>query len=229
MKPLIAHSARPWLALVAGIGTALSIMTAAHAASGKVPTEWDGLVRVEHKQLDHVYLLPKVSFAGYKRIRLAPVEVSFDSTWPNQGRSKDKPSAADMDRVRSMIADEFNKVLREELTKGGYTIVDENADDVLLVKPNIANLYITAPVKATAGPSRTYVSNSGRMTLFMELRDSATDQLLARAVDTVQARQSRNFQIGDLSSGLAEANDAMQAWAKILRKGLDDAEGRAAK
>lgn len=51
------------------------------------PAEWDGLVRVQDRRLDHMYLLPDVSFAGYTRVRLDPVEVSFYRNWnPNRAR-----------------------------------------------------------------------------------------------------------------------------------------------
>jgi Protein of unknown function (DUF3313) len=187
-------------------------------------------VQVPNKHLDHVYVRPEVSFAGYKRIRLAPVEVSFDKNWPNSSSASlgSRVSAADMESIRSSFASEFRKVFSDELGKSGYTLVEENGDDVLQVTAAIADLYLTAPVKNTSGPSRTYVSEPGRMTLVAELRDSVSGELLARAVDTAQGRQTRRFQFVTPSTNLADAREAMKKWAQVLRTGLDDAEGRGA-
>jgi hypothetical protein len=47
-------------------------------AADEPPREWDGLVRVNSKQIDHLYKLPEADFSGYKRVRLDPIEVEFD-------------------------------------------------------------------------------------------------------------------------------------------------------
>jgi len=64
------------------------------------------------------------------------------------------------------------------------------------------------------------------MTLVAEVRDSVTGQLLARAVDTVQGRRTRGFQLASPVTNMADARSAMQQWANVLLTGLDDAEGR---
>ena len=135
------------------------------AAAAEPPTEWDGLVRAQNKQLDHVYFRPEADFSGYKRVRLDKVEVSFDKNWkPNEGeRSVSRRlSDTDIERIRTTLADEFRKVFSEELSKNGYPLVDHDGEDVLRVSPAIFNLYITAPQKMGAGPSTTYSTNADR-------------------------------------------------------------------
>jgi hypothetical protein len=107
--------------------------------------------------------------------------------------------------------------------EGGYTVVNEAGDDVLRVTPGIVNLYITAPDKMSAGRSRTYVASSGHMTLVAELRDSTTSKLIARAVDSVQGRQTQDFQIANRATNIGGARTAIGEWARILRDGLDEA------
>jgi hypothetical protein len=105
--------------------------------------------------------------------------------------------------------------------------VSEDGDDVLRVSAAIVNLYITAPEKMSAGRSRTYTTNAGHMTLVAELRDSVTGKLMARAVDSVQARDTGTFMISNSVTNLAAARTALNKWAGVLRKGLDAATGRA--
>jgi len=106
-------------------------------------------------------------------------------------------------------------------------VVDQDDDDVLRVSAAIANLYITAPEKMSAGRSRTYTTNAGHMTLVAELRDSVTGKLMARAVDSVQARDTGTFMITTSVSNLASARTALSKWARVLREGMDAATGRA--
>jgi len=199
-------------------------------AADEPPMEWDGLARVKSKQIDHLYKLPDADFSGYKRVRLDPIEVEFDKNWkPNE--SERSPSRrltnSDLEKIKKTLAEEFNKVFTEELTKNGYPVVSEDGDDVLRVSAAIINLYITAPDKMSAGRSRTYTTNAGHMTLVAELRDSVTGKLMARAVDSVQARDTGTFMITTSVTNLASARTALSKWARVLREGLDAATGRA--
>jgi hypothetical protein len=190
------------------------------------PAEWDGLVRVQDRRLDHMYLLPDVSFAGYTRVRLDPIEVSFYRNWsPNRSPSQ-RLRQRDVENIKSTLAEEFRRVFSDALTRAGYKIVDEDGDDVLRVQAAIVNLYVTAPSAATSGRSRTFVANTGQMTLVAELRDSVTGQLLGRAVDTVRGRRTGGFQLASPVTNMADARRALSQWADVLVTGLDDAEGR---
>src|SRR6201987_4522222 len=64
---------------------AVAVVLPVVVTADEPPKEWDGLARVKSKQLDHLYKLPEADFSGYKRVRLAPIEVEFDKNWkPNQ-------------------------------------------------------------------------------------------------------------------------------------------------
>src|ERR1700751_719926 len=222
----------------AGKHTALALLlTGAVAArlpvvvpADEPPKEWDGLARVKSKKLDHVYKLPEADFSGYKRVRRDPIEGEFDKNWkPNQNErsSSRRLTNEDIEKIKKALAEEFRKVFTEELTKNGYPVVEESGDDVLRVSAAIVNLYITAPEKMTAGRSRTYTTSAGHMTLIAELRDSVTGKLMARAVDSVQGRDTGTFMITSSVTNLASARTALSKWARILREGLDAATGRA--
>jgi len=218
------------------LSLAVLVMSAAAAAllpamaADEPPKEWDGLARVSSKKLDHVYKLPEADFSGYKRVRLDPIEVEFDKNWkPNQ--SQRSPSQRltneDIEKIKKALAEEFRKVFTEELSKNGYTVVAESDDDVLRVSAAIVNLYITAPEKMSAGMSRTYTTSAGHMTLVAELRDSVTGKLMARAVDSVQGRDTGTFMVTNSVTNMSSARTALSQWARVLREGLDDATGRA--
>ena len=121
----------------------------------------------------------------------------------------------------------FREVFREELASGGYALVDKPGPETLRVSAAIVDLFINAPDTMSAGRSRTYTANSGRMTLVVELRDSDTDEILARAVDTRTGRGSGTFTITNRVTNTADPRRAIRVWAQALRQGLDDLYKRA--
>jgi hypothetical protein len=187
------------------------------------------LVRVDSRSLDHVYVLPAADFGSYTRIRLDPVEVSFSERWdPNsnriRGRSAQRTmSAEEIERLRANVATEFEQVLKDELRRGGYMLIQGNAEDALRVTPMIVNLYVTAPGAQQNPRTRTYVANTGHMTLFAEVSDSVTGEVLARVADTRQGRQTRTLQLASSVTNMADARRVFTDWARALRAGLDDA------
>lgn len=194
------------------------------------PEEWDGLVRQTGTRLGAVFVRPDAEIVGYTSVKIDPVEVSFARNWdPNRGgRSQlGRLNADDMAAIQTSLADLFRETFRAELERGGYQLVDVAGPDTLRVSAAIVDLYITAPDTMSAGRSRTYTANAGRMTLVAELRDSMTGEILARAVDARSARSTGTWNITNRVTNTADARRAMGIWATALREGLDEMYGRA--
>ena len=216
--------------IVLALAGAFALSMTGIALAGDPPAEWDGLVRTKHAQLDNLYVLPGANLSGYKRIRLDAAEVSFAKNWkPNETR-RDPASQLndkDIERIKSTVTSEFDKVFREELSKAGYMLTDEDGEDVLRATPMIVNLYISAPDKMTPGRSTTYVSSTGQLTLVLALSDSVTGEHLVRAVDTHRGRDTGRFNISSSVNNLATARDAFDKWSEILITGLKEANTKA--
>jgi hypothetical protein len=208
---------------VAGVPICLRV-----AAAAEPPREWDGLELRDSKSVDRLYLRPGASLTGYKKVRLAPLQVEFDKNWdPNRGRvGSNRLTAKDFETIKKTLAEAFAQVSKEELGKGGYELVNTPGDDVLDVAPLIMNLYIVAPDKQTAGRSRTYTSEAGQMTLVAEMRDSDTGTILARVVDSQRMGSSTTWRITNSVTNLGDAKRIIIAWASALRHALDVANGK---
>jgi hypothetical protein len=218
--------------MVAAIGsTALLHSSTALGAKKEPPAEWDGLTRVASSKVDHLYKRPEATLAGYTQVKLDPILVEFDKNWkPNEGSASlsTRVTSDDMERMKSNVSSGFADVFNDALTKAGYKVVDQSGDNVLRVSAAIANLYVTAPPNRSSERVRSYTTETGRMTLVCELRDSVTNQLLARAVDTEQGRESIHFQLTTAGTNTADARIAFGKWADILVEALDAAKGSAA-
>ncbi len=192
----------------------------------------DGLQKTSVKGIELAYVKPGASLAGYKRVKIDPVEVAFHKSWdPTRTGSNIKVSSTE----RQKILDGVARLVQEEFTReiqgsSGYAVTDETGDDVLRVKIHIVNLYVSAPdTGKSSGRSRTYVVSAGEMTLFAELIDSKTNEVVARVVDRREARSAGRVSLGDSVNNQGEARTIAAGWARILRKALDNAHGIAAK
>jgi len=185
----------------------------------------EGLKRVANpKGLAIVYAEPGANLSQYERVYLVEPYVAFKKNWQrDQNRGTIKVRTSDMDRIKVSVKDIFMEVFTEELEKGGYELANERAEDVLIVKPAIIDLNVNAPDIRTAGRHDTYTDNAGSMTLYIELYDSETDDLLAKALDPTADRQSGFMQWQTGPANRAAGKRMMRPWAEALHKGLDRA------
>lgn len=190
----------------------------------------DGLHRVADSKVALAYVAEGVDFSQYKRLMILDCEVAFKKNWQrsrNRG-SIHKVTSKDMQTIRDGLSEAFREVFVEELQgNGGYTIVDEAAEDVLLIRPAIVNLDVAEPKGMTPG-AYTLSESAGEMTLFIELYDSSTGAILARAFDAQAARERHNVQWQTRGGNRVAAKRILGNWAQLLRASLDEVHGRAA-
>lgn len=186
----------------------------------------EGLKRITNPEdLAVVYAEPGADLSQYDRIYLVEPYVAFKKNWQrDQNRSYGmKVKNTDMDRIKINVREIFMEVFTEELEKGGYTLANERAEDVLIVKPAIIDLDVNAPDVRTAGRTQTFTDHAGSMTLYIELYDSVTDDLLAKALDPTADRRSGFVQWQTGPANRQAGIRMMKPWAEALRKGLDRA------
>jgi hypothetical protein len=185
----------------------------------------EGLKAVKSKDLDMLYARPDATLAGYKKVMLDPVEVSFSKSWdPTRTGSNIKLGAAERESIRTGVAkitqDQFAKLLQ---ANNGYPVVTEAGPDVLRAKVRVMNLYVNAPDAGAVGRTRTYTMSAGEATLFLELYDSESGQILARVIDRRESRNNNLMMLAGSVPNAAEAEALAAQWARILRKALDKA------
>jgi hypothetical protein len=180
----------------------------------------DGLVRVQSKQIDTVYTRPGASLARYQRVMLDSVELGFKLDWEKR---HPEVSESDIARIRSQGAAVFNEIFRSALSLNhGYGIATQPGADVLRVTASITELDMAA-TPATGGRQQMYVVSPSDLTLLLELRDSQSGALLARAIDREKGRTFGNLQVEGAVENSAEARRALEMWAGLLRNALDAA------
>lgn len=187
-------------------------------------TTFDGLQLVPSKNVQLLYVKPDADLAPYKRVALLDCYVAFRKNWQRDHRvGAGLVGAADMDRIKSRLADEFRKVFTDELQQGGYEMATAGGDDVLILRPAIIDLDITAADSMAPGRQRTFATSAGSMTLYMEIYDGASGEILARAVDPKAARDDGFIQWQSSVTNRAAADRILRHWASLTRAALDRA------
>jgi len=207
--------------LVGFLSLALLMLTTSvsFAARKELPEESpEGLKLVKGTKLAAVYMKEGADFSGYDKVAILDCYVAFKKDWQREQNRERFGSVADHDvaRIKSELADEFKKVFSEELTKKGNEVVTTAASDVLLLRPAIINLDITAPDTLAAGRSYTIAASAGQMTLFLELYDSVTSELLARVMDPEAIDGFGFYQVQNRVTNRVEADRLLKKWADIL-------------
>ena len=176
------------------------------------------------KNIALVWAEPGADLSQYDRVYLTEPYVAFKKNWKrDQNRGTLKVGSSDMERIKKNVSELFMEVFTEELKKGGYTLANERAEDVLIVKPAIIDLNVNAPDVRSAGRVETFTTSAGSMTLYLELYDSVTDDLLAKALDPKADRDSGFMQWQTKVANYTAAKRMMKPWAEALRNGLDEA------
>lgn len=185
---------------------------------------FDNLVAVEGAAMNMAFIDPDADFSVFKRVAILEPFVAFRSNWQrDQNRSRTRNvRPRDMERIKEDVARLFERVFTERLEDAGYEVVDMANVDVLLLRPAIIDLDITAPDTRTAGRSRTFTASTGAATLYMQLFDSYSGDIIGRAADRRSVRSGGgNISWSNSVTNSADARRMLGRWADRLIAFLD--------
>lgn len=212
---------------VCGCLLSLALVAAApvwSAEEAAVEPTFDNLVPVKDAKMAMAYIDPEADFSVFKRVAILEPFVAFRSNWQrDQNRSRSRNiSSRDMERIKSDVATLFERVFTERLEAAGYEVVEGANEDVLLVRPAIIDLDITAPDTRSAGRSRTLTASTGAATLYIQLFDSLSGDIIGRAADRQAVRRAGgNVTWSNSVTNTADARRMMGGWADNLVGFLD--------
>jgi hypothetical protein len=190
----------------------------------------DGLHLVPGSKVRALYVKPGVtSLAQYTEVKILDCFVQFKANYQrnynmNEVGLEGQVTTLEMDNITKNLSAEFTKVFTEEMVKNGHPVVDTTGPNVLLLRPAIINLDVTAPDLMTPGMSETFVASAGQMTLYMELYDSATSTLLARVIDPEAGQEGGISMAANRVTNTAEADQILRQWAQLLISHLGEAQ-----
>lgn len=210
------------------IAASLFLFTVAAAKEDLPEIDSDGLHLVKDSKVRILYARPGIDLGQFDKVMILDAFVDFKKGWERdynmdqiglEGRVSDK----DLERIKSDLAAEFRRVFSETLTENGHEVVDTEGAGVLLLRPAIINLEVTAPDLMRSSRGNTWIESAGEMTLYMEFYNSATGELIGRAVDP-REDQRMGAQMASKVTNKAAADRIIKHWALLLSDALTAAK-----
>lgn len=195
-------------------------------SSAGAKASFDGLLPVKNSNADEAWARPDIDLTQYSKIMLQSVGVEYrpggESGRSLRARMSSGPyevTAEQRARFESIMYEAFAEELA---TSEHFTIVSEAGPDVLLIRGALLDVVSYVPPEPI-GRNDIYLSKVGEATLVLELRDSITEAILARAVDRRAAEErARNLQLSNRVTNATEIRRLAQTWARLLRQRLDE-------
>jgi hypothetical protein len=210
--------------LGAVLAAALCAACANDTSTRNLEVTHGGLERVPYSRVERAWVKPGVDFSQYTEIALLDCSVSFMRNW-RMNHPDIRPR--DLERIKSTLADEFRQVFTEALENGGHPVITDVDDHVLLIRPAIIDLDVAAPDTNSGGRSDSFTTSPGAMTLVIELYDSVSNEVLARAID-----RRRTWNVGNIlrwttrGTNRDAARRILRIWANLLVSRLDEIHGK---
>ena len=187
---------------------------------------FDGLHEIDNSRADIAWAVPDIDLSGYTSI--LPVSLGIEYTEvANKAntaitRAQRGPYFID-DNARAEFEALVGEIFMEELHKSDrFRIVDERGPNTLIVAGGLLDVTSQVPPTKVGSSSRIYLSSIGDATLVLEIRDSETNRILARAIDRRAAEPiGSSFQTSNSVSDTAEIRRLIRYWATGLREALD--------
>src|ERR1700704_5715630 len=180
---------------------------AACAAGPQAPSQvtGEGLVAVQSRNLDELYLRPNADLAGYRKVLIDPVRAEVRSDWQknlNYSRNVSRWGGPDDAKDRAgAAAASLESIVTQTFKERGYEIATAPEPGVLRLSASIADLYVNAPDRYSPWTTKTFTRDAGQATLVLEARDAVSGALLARVVHHGTAREiSRINPASDVSN-----------------------------
>jgi hypothetical protein len=208
------------------LAAALLFTSAGAAFAADTPESWDGLVEVKPKRMDAAFLLPGADFRPYTKVMIDPTQVAFQKDWfKRMNDTRDlsrRVSKEEAEQILAAARTNFDEVFAAEYAKAGYSVVTTPGPDVLRVSTAVVNLYINAPDVGSTGMSKTFTTEAGEATLFVEVRDSQSGALMGRVIDRRETQGIAGRTQANRATNTTEFRLLFQNWAGITIKGLEE-------
>jgi len=190
---------------------------------------YDGLHRVDKSVVDAAWVKPDLDLRPYKKLLIANAGVAYRKLDPV---SDFRASSATQFPVQEENKARFEQILKEEFSGEleklqRYEIVTKPGPDVLLLVGAVIDVLSRVPPNVDSahfGRGGVYLTSVGEATLVIELRDSQSGEVLARAADRRAAESAFAFEVNTVTAW-SEVRRLAQSWATLLVKRLNEIEG----
>ena len=206
--------------LVSALLFGCSSAPAPRADPGAVEVNYEGLVTVASRAFDVAQVRPDTDFRAYSKLEIVDPELAFRT--PDRTERQFPLSEEQVERFRDGLIAAFDAEF------AGFTdleIVDEPGPDTLALDIRVEDIVATVAPSAVgrAGRAAALLEASGAAVIIVEVRDSQSNEILARGVDAGTARGGARRTSGDEMQMRFESGErVVSRWASITRAGIQN-------
>ena len=188
------------------------------ATNASAQTNFEGLREIKTQTWDRVEVRPNVVFTVYTGIVLGDVRIAYRT--PDRSQLQfpftDEQKAQFQQTLESAYTSELVRMKNAEL-------VNAPGRDILLLSVRAINVTATVPPRSVGDVGRASIALQavGEVTLVLELFDSQSGEILARAVDTQTVVGAAIADDGDMVTSWDGAGRLSARWASTTRSRLD--------
>ena len=167
--------------------------------------------RVPNTAVEYAYINEQADFSQYTKLMSGGLQIYVPE------EVDPPPEPADLERIREYFRNAFQQALGDD-----YEVVSEPGPGVLKVSAQIIDMKMTSggAVYEPSGRLRDIVAH-GELTFLMEMSDSQTEQVLARAGD-----KSADISAENEDATWADVQRSAEYWASLFRTWLDNSLGQ---
>lgn len=190
----------------------------------------DGLTRIDRTVMDAVWARQDIDLTGITKVMFNNLGIEYrNNSGPYSGRAgtgsirtRSSTSEFQLDAdTRALFEDEIGGAFLEEFQRSTvFEVVEEPGPDVLGIHVGLLDVVSRVPPDSV-GRSRVFLDTVGEATLVLELRDSISHTVLARAVDRRAAQSTGTMIESSPPRNRAEVRRLGRRWGQILRDGVE--------
>lgn len=185
---------------------AVLILAVAVCVTACTTTETRSFNTKKDAQVESAHIATGADFSQYDTLLPLDAGIYFPESAPS--------TAADMQRIRRI----FREAFLAELT--GYTITSEPGPRTMAVQPTLIDMRAASGGEALdMRPDLRHMARPGSLIFLMELKDSRSGEVLARAADSAQAPAFATA--AGTETDWPSVEQAARHWATLFREFLD--------
>lgn len=201
---------------LAGCGSAPATARAPVAAE----INYEGLATVSSKTFDIAQVRPGTDFRAYSRVKLGTPELAYRT--PDRAERQFPLTEEQKAGFRDSLVSAFD---REFAGLEALEVVDGPGPATLVLDIRVSDIVVTVAPSAVgrAGRAAALLEASGEAVISVELRDSQSNEILARGVDAGSASGGAlRTPEGDMRTRFESSGKVVEQWAAKARAGLEN-------